>query len=209
MKTMLAYKKILCVCTAVVAVVMFAQIAIATTIDFEDLTLGTVYNVGDTFTSAGVQITGEQFFQLPSGSTTGGFATVGNGALAGGTGLELGSINNINFRFNFGAPLDALVLQYGEFGGNINLEINGTLVNVLNFADVAPVVAGTSVFALDTGTPGQSTGSLFIIGNINSFAIGGQELAIDNIVASVPEPATITMLGFGVLLALKRKKPLH
>lgn len=206
---MLADKKMLSVCTAVLAGVMFAQIAMATTLDFEDLTSGTVYNVGDTFTSAGVQITGEEFFYFPSGSgsTTGGSATVGNGGIAGGAGLELGWIDNINLRFNFGAPLDGLALQYGEFGGNINLNINGTLVNVENFADIGPFVAGTSVFTLDTGTPGDSTGSLFIIGNINSFAIGGQELAIDNIVASVvPEPVTITMLGFGVLLALKRKK---
>ncbi|MHC4069326.1 MAG: PEP-CTERM sorting domain-containing protein [Planctomycetota bacterium] len=209
MKTMLAYKKILCVCTAAAAIAVSVKVASATTIDFEDLAFGTVYNVGDSFATAGIQITGEEFFWLPSGSTTGGSVTVGNGGIAGGAGLELGLINNINLRFNFGATLDALVLQYGEFGGNINLDINGTLVNVQNFADIAPVVAGTSVFALDTGTPGQSTGSLFIIGNINSFAIGGQELAIDNVVASVPEPATITMLGFGVLLAIKRKKPFH
>lgn len=209
MKTTLAYK-ILGLCTAIAAIAASAEVVSATTIDFEDLTLGTVYNVGDTFTSAGVQITGEQFFDFPSGPTIGGSATVGNGGIAGGAGLELGWINNINLRFNFGAPLDGLALQYGEFGGNINLDINGTLVNVENFADIPLTVAGTSVFALDTGTPGQSTGSLFIIGNINSFAIGGQELAIDNIVASVvPEPATITMLGFGMLLALKRKKPLH
>ena len=205
MKTMLANKKILSVCTtAVIAIVMFAQIAIAATIDFEDLTLGTEYNVGDTFTSAGVQITGESFFSFPSGPVViSGSAAVSNGALAGGAGLGFW-INNINLSFDFGAPLDGLALQYGEFGGNINLDINGTLVNVENFANIPLTVAGTSVFTLDTGT---GTGSLFIIGNINSFAIGGQELAIDNIVASVvPEPVTITMLGFGVLLALKRKK---
>jgi hypothetical protein len=207
MKTMMAYKKILCVCTAVAAIAVSAKDASATTIDFEDLTLGTEYNVGDTFTSAGVQITGEEFFSLSGDPITGGSVTVGNGGIAGGAGLELGWIDNINLRFNFGAPLDGLALQYGEFGGNINLEINGTLVNVENFADIDPTVAGTSIFALDTGV---GTGSLFIIGNINSFAIGGQELAIDNIVASVvPEPATITMLGFGILLAIKRKKPLH
>jgi len=185
---------------------LLAQNASATVIDFEDLTLGTIYNVGDSFTTSGVVITGEEFFWLPSGSTTGGFAEVENGGLAGGAGNELHT-NNINLNFDFGIILTGLALQYGEFGGNINLEINGNLANVGNFANIPANLGGTSVFTFDTGTPGQSSGAMFVTGTINSFKIGGQELWIDNVVASpIPEPATLALLGIGALATLTRRR---
>jgi len=154
-------------------------------------------------------ITGEEFFFAPGGgSTTDGSVTIGNSGIAGGAGNELGWINNINLRFDFGTALDGLTLQYGESGGTLNLDINGEFMNFPDFADINyNTIGGTSVFMLDTGTPGQSTGSLFVIGTITSFAIGGQELGIDNVVASiVPEPTTIAILGIGGLIAFTRRK---
>ena len=184
---------------------LFAQNASATVVDFEDLSLGATYNVGDSFTTSGVVITGQEFFWLPSGSTTVGFVEVENSGLAGGAGNELHT-NNINLSFDFGIILTGLALQYGEFGGNINLEINGSLANVENFVNIPANLGGTSVFTFDTGTPGQSSGAMFVTGTINSFKIGGQELWIDNVVASpIPEPATIALLGIGGLITLIRK----
>ncbi len=185
---------------------LFAQNASATVVDFGDLSLGATYNVGDSFTTSGVVITGQEFFWLPSGSTTGGFVEVENSGLAGGAGNELHT-NNINLSFDFGIILTGLALQYGEFGGNINLEINGSLANVENFVNIPANLGGTSVFTSDTGTPGQSSGAMFVTGTINSFKIGGQELWIDNVVASpIPEPATLTLLGIGALAILTRRR---
>jgi len=195
-----------CLVSALLVAILLAQNASATVVDFEDLSLGATYNVGDSFTTSGVVITGQEFFWLPSGSTTGGFAEVENGGLAGGAGNELHT-NNINLSFDFGVILTGLALQYGEFGGNINLEINGNLANVQNFADIPANLGGTSVFTLDTGTPGQSSGAMFVIGTINSFKIGGQELWIDNVVASaVPEPATLVLLGTAGIWIFTRKR---
>jgi hypothetical protein len=189
--------------------ILLAQKAEAVVVEFEDLTHGTMYNVGDSFTTSGVVVTAEQFFLLPSGSTTSGYAQIQTGGVggAGGSGYEVFT-NNINLSFDFGAPCDGLSLMYADLGGpggNINLEINGSPANVDLFSNLPSSLGGTSIF-----TTSDDTGALFVIGvvgNINSFKIGGQELCIDNIVASVvPEPATIMLLGVGAFAVLTRRK---
>jgi hypothetical protein len=181
--------------------ILLAQNAGATVIDFEDTTPGAIYNVGGSFTTSGVVITAGEFFYLPSGSTTSGYAEIQSGSRAGGTGYEVWT-SNINLSFDFGLPCEGLSLQYGDYVGNINLQINGSLANVEDFALLPATLGGTSIFT----TPGN-LGAMFVIGTINSFEIGGQELAIDNVVASlVPEPATLMLLGSGALWVLTRKR---
>ncbi|UCC22784.1 MAG: PEP-CTERM sorting domain-containing protein [Planctomycetota bacterium] len=188
--------------------VLLAQNARAVVVDFEDLAHGTIYNVGDSFTTSGVVVTAEQFQQSDSTWYAGGQATVQSDANAGGSGYEIHT-NNINLSFDFGSSCDGVSLMYADLGGNINLEINGSLANVDNFNLLPPTLGGASIFT----TPGD-TGALFVIGvvgDINSFKIGGQELYIDNIVASVvPEPATVALLGAGALsLAIRRRRKLR
>ena len=175
----------------------------ASVITFEDLTLTDTYDVGDTFTSGGVQITGEEFFLLPSGSTVTGFATVQATGDAGGSGKEI-RLDNINLSFDFGvAPFQGVSLQYGEYGGNVNLEINGVLQNVENFSLLDGLnMGGVIVTVVDAGTQG----AIFATGPVNSFSIGGQELAIDNVIACIPEPVTLALLGLGGMVSLAFRK---
>jgi hypothetical protein len=196
-----------------VVVSLSGGIASATviTLDFEDLTLGQSYNVGDSFTTSGVVITVEEF-QGPEGSWyTYGDVTVetdiGPGFIntAGGSGNELG-VRSVNLYFDFDTTLSGLELLYGDFGGNLNIELNGDFVNFNNFIDIDnTTIGGTTISALDTGTPGHSTGTLSVVGTIQSFKIGGAELWVDNVVA-LPEPGTVLLLGFGGLALLRRRK---
>lgn len=155
-------------------------------IDFEDLMLQRAYPVGTMFASKGVSLRVQEFYFGPGGCVnpfTGGFARVDADGLACGSGNEL-QINNVNLALDYGVPLVALVINYGELGGNVNLEVNGACVNVQNFADLPPMIGGVAVSVVDDGPPGQSCGRLFLDGPITSVAIGGQELWIDDIFCS-------------------------
>jgi hypothetical protein len=147
---------------------------------FEDRTLGESFNVGASFTSGAATHDVLQFYP-PGGTCTmptfNGFCEVQNGGLACGNGKEL-NINNVNVRIDFGVALDWLILNFGEYGGNVNLRINGDCRNVDDFSDLDnQLVGGVLVLTVDY----LSCGNLYAVGLIEEFGIGGQELYIDNV----------------------------
>ena len=153
-------------------------------LDFEDLVLGTSYTAGSTFTTKCVRVRVSDLFSSPPAGcvppTTSSNVMVEDMGLACSTGNEL-HINNVNLEFDFGGPVKNLQILYGEYGGNINLEVNGDCQNVENFNNL-PAVMGTppvTVSIVDFGTPGNSCGMLKLSGETSSFTIGGQELWID------------------------------
>jgi hypothetical protein len=152
-------------------------------VDFEDLPLAEEYHVGDNFTDSGVVIAVEHF-QWGNGQwTDGGYARVENEGLAGSSGQEM-AVNNVNLRFDFGeSSYTGLSLCYGEYGGNINIEVNGDFRNVDDFSDVISPVGGVHI---STGNLGNGKGVLVLSGTINSLAIGGQELWIDHVCRVYP-----------------------
>ena len=171
-------------------------------VTFENLNLGDEFHVGDTFTSGGMTATGAEYFWFGGSSTLDGYATVRDDGLAGGAGKEI-SFTNLNLNFDYAVkPLQGLSFMFGELGGDVNFSINGDLKSVLNFSDLnGTTVGGVMVFVAGTNT----SGSVFAIGPISSFGIGGQELIIDNIIACIPEPASMALLAFGGLFLRKRK----
>lgn len=189
------------------AVVLFGSVGAAqagTIIDFEDLTAGTSFNVGDMVTTSGVDLTFEEFFWLPSGSTTDGFAEVWDSdQFAGGAGQDL-ETNNINVSFHFGDTLTDLSLLYGEYGGNVNLAINGDFRNEQDFDALdGVVVGGVMVNIVDLG---GALRRMELAGPIENFVIGGQELWIDDVRHTIPGPGALAALAISILLFGHRRR---
>jgi uncharacterized repeat protein (TIGR02543 family) len=152
-------------------------------VDFEDLTVDTVYVVTDTFSDSGATMTVKEF-QWGGGTwTSDGTAMVDDELKAGGSGLDI-NCNNVNINFDFGGSLNGLSLLYGEYGGNLNIDINGTFQNFNDFADIDGLtIGGVDVAVTDLG---GGLGKLELDGVINSFDLGGQELWVDDVCPAVP-----------------------
>ncbi|HEV8682427.1 MAG TPA: CARDB domain-containing protein [Actinomycetota bacterium] len=154
--------------------------ALPGTTGFGDLTQGTTYRVGDAFSSGAAEFLVRPFTWSDGRTTEDGFASVDPAAaMAGGTGLEL-QVNNVLLDIGFGEPLESASLRFGDHGGNINLEVNGDPRNVDDLADLSgSTVDGVRVTVVQE--PEEPTGILTLDGRIGSFAIGGQELWIDDV----------------------------
>jgi len=193
------------VACALIALCLCTFSAHAQTVDFETVPVGTQW--GQAFgnspgevvlTQDSIDMSVEQFFL----GTFTGF----NLAEVGGVYSEFFptthlALNNISVRFDFaslGFDVTEVTLDYQEFGGTDNFAVNGgtifELAAMTNLPfDVAPGV-----------TASVTTDQVNLVGDIDSFLIGGQELGIDNITA-IPEPATLALLGLGTAALLARR----
>ncbi len=177
--------------------------AVATTMDFQSVALGTSY--GDDFSNvpgqvvltepaqSGIDMSVEQFY-LPR------FTGFFQAQVVGPSNDHELAIDNISVLFdltNVGFNVTTLTLEYLELGGDDNFAVNGgSILQLAELADIPPNVA-PGVTALVDG------GLITLTGKIDSVLIGGQELTIDTIVA-VPEPTALVLLGVGGALSLRR-----
>ncbi len=151
-------------------------------IDFEDLALGTAWSVGTSLHPSGYMVTGKEF-QHYGWWTWDGYADVDTSGLAGGSGQDV-RVNNINLDFNFGGDVKDLSFRFGEYGGNLNIRINGYFKSFDNFADINGTTFGSVNVSVTNGL-GSDKGEVKLTGGIiTSFAVGGQELWIDDVCPS-------------------------
>lgn len=153
-----------------------AQTAIA---DFDDLPVGNQYTIGQRFVSGGLPFCVESFTWAGGQETSDGYTEISDRNMAGTRSPELWT-NNANLRSGFTGVLTQLFLTYGAHGGNVNLRIN----NEVRYDFGRPgelngeTIGGVEIIAQEDD---QGFGVLMLQGPIRSFAIGGQEFAVDNI----------------------------
>ena len=147
---------------------------------FEDLPLDHVYHLGDTFTTGGVPAKVVTFALWDGSPWTSGYVLVEDWNQACGDGQELFT-NNANVAFDFASvsPVDELAFEFGEYGGNINVEINGDFRNVGNYRDLDGLVIGGVTFNVVDGGWGDDCGRVECDGVVNTLTLGGQEHFID------------------------------
>jgi plastocyanin len=148
---------------------------------FEDLPFGAEWQVGDGLYIAHFAFGVEKLIAADGSEINDGHVKVTNGLQAGGSGKEL-QVNNVNLAASFPVtlPIAGLKLRFGEYGGNLNVTVNGDFRNVANFSDLyGSAIGGVNVNG--TGGNGNDHGALELTGAITSFAIGGQELFLDDL----------------------------
>jgi hypothetical protein len=148
-------------------------------IDFDTLNLGDQYVVGDSFSAGSVTVKFVEFEWGNGTLTSNGFAEVQDGGMAGSSGNEM-LINNINLVFDFGGTVSGVTIAFGEYGGNVNLDVNGDFQNVGDFMDLNGAVVGGATVAVTTNASGE-LGAIELTGSIQTVTIGGQELWIDDV----------------------------
>lgn len=192
---------------AVLALLCLAPLpALAVSLGFEDLVPGTSYGFGDLFTTDGVPIDVEAF-QSSGGGLFANFAQVDTDQNSGGTGNDL-EINNVILDFGVPVGTNSFSFLFGEFGGNLNLNINGDFRNFEDFQDIDGLVIGGVTATVISGGFGNDQGSIeFSGGPIALFKLGGQELWIDDVMA-IPEPTVLALLlpGLAGLAAYGRPR---
>ncbi|MEA3282277.1 MAG: CARDB domain-containing protein [Euryarchaeota archaeon] len=162
-------------------------------VDFEDLLMGAVYHVVDVFTDSGATITVLPFQWDNKNWTSDGYAEIENNGNAGGSGQEMW-VNNVNLDFDFGSSCSGISLLFGEYGGNLNIEINGDFRNFEDFVDINGLnIGGANVLVINGF--GNDKGSLKLSGTINSLVIGGQELCIDDVCPTEGVPDLIVAIN--------------
>lgn len=152
-----------------------------TCVNFSNQTQDTRFNVGDIITASGINIDVEEF-QWGNGTwTSSGYAKISTQNYAPGSGYEINS-NNANLHFQLAYPVEEITLNFGELGGNINIQINEIFQNIPDLIDINNMSIGGVNITVNAIQEGNNWyGTMLLQGVISNFSIGGQELWLDDI----------------------------
>lgn len=148
--------------------------AAVTCFNFESLTAGTQFNIGDTFTVAHGEV---RFVPLLPNQPSSGFGRIVTSNFAGGSAFQELNLNNIGMRLVLDDPCEHAKFRYDDHGGFVNFELNGTVVVLDDLSQIT--MPGVTV--TETLIAGGKRGTVSIDGPIESFGVGGQEFHIDDV----------------------------
>ena len=141
---------------------------------FDRLTSGAMYLNGTSFISNGVSMHVEKF--KSEGGPIPGVVTVGSG-YAPGAGNEI-HVQNANVSFDFNCPLQEVKLSFSDYGGSVNMKLNGDWRAAKSFwAFHGLLFRGVTV----TVTGRDARGILILRGKIKELLVGGRDLWINEI----------------------------
>lgn len=194
----------ICAIAAAAGLLACGSDALGGQVNFEALATGTVYGNGIN-TPGDVIITQDGINVSAVNFQTGSFEDF-NIATINAPGTDFFStkhafMNNINFVFDLSgiAPVNSVSIDYRDLGGVSNFAVNGgSIIELPAMANLPANVAPGVTATVDSD-------SITLSGSITNFLIGGQELAIDNIVA-VPEPTCLAFLAMGIGAALTHRR---
>ncbi len=177
------------------------------TVDFESVSSGAMYGQSVPHSPNQVVLIQDgiemSVVEFVFGTFTGFFDAEVGGIYADQFATQALQFNNLGVSFDFSnvgfSPVDFVSFEFKEFGGVNNFSVNGaTLFELDSLNDIPTNVAPNVTAAV---TPGLVT----LTGDIQSFRVGGQELAIDNVTV-LPEPSTMLFIGLGAAICLRRTR---
>jgi hypothetical protein len=181
------------------------SICAAATMDFEPLAVGTSFGQsagdlpGDTvFTQDGIDMSVETFFFTGQPNDFFRAEIVGSNEFFSTKHVETVGINLGFDLTQLGFDVNLVSVEYVELGGLNNFSVNGEpIIQITPLSDLQAAIAPGVTLALEVLDVNTGRTRITLTGNVDNFLIGGQELAVDTIVA-VPEPATLVLLACGV-----------
>jgi hypothetical protein len=188
---------------AVISLLLFSLVgtAEAVVVDFEDLTSGTLYSVGNMFTSGGVSFNVIGYNGPGSSINVTKILTPMNTRI---------SMNN-RIGVNVALPPNVNFLAFDYSDGCSSCSHTGITVNGAASSPAIQLVGrdGTTVggATIFIGPPIDLSfqNRLTLKGAISTFAVGGTELYFDNL-EIVPEPATLLLAMTGLFVPTRRRR---
>lgn len=106
---------------------------------------------------------------------------IDSASYSGGSGQDA-RFNNIVAGFSFHTTPQKIVFQFADLGGTILIDINGTVMTPTDFVSLnGQTVAGVDVEVNAITNGANWYGVMALSGAISKFALGGQELWVDNV----------------------------
>lgn len=175
--------RLLALALALVTSLALATTAHASCLDMEGPPPGTTAGVGPLLTLPDGQVSLRPF--LSAIGFIAGMGTIVVSNHANGTPVQEMNLNNINLVVQPNPPVTVADFVYADFGGDVNLGINGALVRRPDLSAMPAAIAGVNVAVTRINLFGFHFGTVTLTGTatnpIKSFGVGGQEFFVDDV----------------------------